>query len=78
VLPEISQKPAYTDLAEHSLYLVDVSWESRNPIHRAVLLTGFHTGAYWSICNNSYNSNLAYDRAYYVKIVKYLGRLNET
>jgi hypothetical protein len=65
-------KPNYTDLEEHTAYLVKVKLSANNVEHDAILWTGLHTGAYWEIFNNSYDSSQSFDKAYSVKVIKKL------
>jgi len=61
---------------EGALYLVDVSFNQNNPIHRSVLFSGFlrdgEPGNYHMICNTSYERNFELKDVYYVKVIKKL------
>lgn len=56
-------------------YLIDVSFGKTNPIHRAVLYTGFvredgEPGGYNIVVNPSYDQMFKYSELYYVKPVR--------
>lgn len=57
-------------------YVVDVAWNSANPIHRAIFYTGFlngkksRPGGYNQIFNPTYEELKEFKDAYYMKIVR--------
>jgi len=60
-----------------SYYLVEVSYRSTNPIHRAIFYTGFLNGPNGEPCNyaefwGGYDSPVPYSRAYYLKPISLL------
>ena len=63
-----------------TVYVVEVAWRSGNPLHRALLHTGFINddgtfGGYCEVWCNSYEqSHSAYD-AYYLNVIQELGSL---
>lgn len=61
---------------EEALYLIDVSFNKHNPIHRSVLFSGFlhneEPGNYHMICNTSYERNFELKDVYYLKVVRKL------
>ena len=67
IKPEGGWKP-------HTVYLVDVSWRSSNPIHRALLHTGFINdngtfGGYCEVWCNSYDLAHFACEAFYLKVI---------
>lgn len=59
---------------EEAVYLVDVSFNKNNPIHRSVLFSGFlhdgEPGNYHMICNTSYERNFELKDIYYLKVIR--------
>jgi hypothetical protein len=60
------------DIKEHTLYLVNVSWNSCNPIHEALLFMGFRNGAYCQIYINNYECAYDLSGVHSLEIVKEL------
>lgn len=60
------------DIKEFTTYLVNVSWNSGNPVHQAILFMGFKTGAYCEIYNNSYEAPSPLPEVYSLEIIKEL------
>lgn len=53
---------------DSSYYVVEVAYSSHNPIHRAILYTGFNLGSYSAIfCQGSVSS---VEEVYYLKGLK--------
>lgn len=59
---------------EEAVYLVDVSFNENNPIHRSVLFSGFlhngEPGNYHMLCNTSYERNFELKDVYYLKVIR--------
>lgn len=75
--PETNILEFQKDLEEFHLYLVEVSFRIGNPIHLSVLATGFKTGSYWELWNNS-GSNINLSNGMwprYIKVIRPLGSL---
>jgi hypothetical protein len=57
-------------------YIVQVSFGSGNPIHKAIFYSGFITDSkpcgYNTIFNPSYDENYDINRAYYMKVIEEL------
>ena len=67
---------------EHTYYVVQVSYSSTNPVHTAILGVGFlqengYPGSDSEIWNNSYEGVKAFRSAWYVEVVKVIGRIKE-
>lgn len=64
---------------EHSIYIVEVAWNPNNPIHKAILHTGFikdgNFGGYCEVWCNNYEYGYHASDAYILKFNKYLGTL---
>jgi hypothetical protein len=71
-------------LQERTYYVVDVSYESGNPVHRAIFYTGFFDSkgnpcGYSQLWSASYEYARDFCRGvYYMKVVKNLGKLEDT
>lgn len=60
-----------------AIYLVEVSWSGGNPIHEAILHTGFlenglPRGPHSLVWVNNYDSPHSFGAAYYLRVVKLL------
>jgi len=60
-----------------SIYLVEVSWSEGNPIHEAILHTGFlekgtPQGPHSQVWLNKYDAPHSFGAAYYLRVVKTL------
>ena len=59
---------------QESVYLVDVSFNKNNPIHRSVLFSGFlhngEPGNYHMICNISYEKNFELKDIHYLRVIR--------
>lgn len=67
---------------EHGVYLVEVSFNSNNPIHQALFYTGFLRGNgepanYNQLWNPTWDAPTSIDKMFYVKFVAYLGKMFE-
>ena len=60
------------DLSEHSVYLVKVKCFVRNIEHEAFLFTGFKSGSYCEVYNNSYDRPLELKEVYSITVIKAL------
>ena len=60
------------NLKEHSYYLIECKVSKNNVEHKSILFTGFNTGAYCMIYNNSYDFPLKLKDFYSIKIIKKL------
>lgn len=65
-------KQLYADLKEHSVYLVAVAFNEGNPVHEAILLTGFNSGSYWQLCCTGYEHPIAMNRVHVLQVKKEL------
>ena len=57
-------------LEEHSIYLVKVKTTENNVEHEAVLFTGFKTGSYCEVYNNTYEQPIKLQKIYSLTIIK--------
>ena len=67
---------------EDHIYIVEVSWKSSNPVHRAFLHVGFvggdgKLGNYCEVWCNSYDDAEPAENAHYLKVIKDLGPLDD-
>ena len=67
---------------EGHIYIVEVAWRSSNPVHRAILHVGFlnkdgNFGSYCEVWCNSYEEFEYAGNAYYLKVIKDLGPLED-
>jgi len=67
---------------EHTYYVIQVSYSSNNPVHTAILGVGFlkedgSPGNYSEIWNNSYGGVKTFRSAWYIEVVKVIGRIKE-
>jgi hypothetical protein len=72
-----SSTPEKFNWKPHTIYLVDVSWRKGNPVHRAILHTGFIEksgifGGYCEVWSNCYEGSNSASNALYLKAVKEL------
>jgi len=56
-------------------YLIDVSYNKNNPVHRALFFTGFLNedgmpGSYNMIISHSYQNHFGYSDIYYLKVIR--------
>lgn len=58
-------------LEEDTAYLVNVSVHPNNPIHRSILVVGFHSGAYTYLYNNTCDVNTL-DNVYFIEVIRKL------
>lgn len=72
-----SSEEIYKDLEleEHSVYEVVVKNSENNVPHQAFLHTGFKTGGYNMIYQNSYDNAVKLQEMYSVKKVKFLTKI---
>ena len=56
------------DFEEHSVYLIDVKCSENNLEHESYLFTGFKTGSYCYVYNNSYDAPIKMQDCYSIKI----------
>lgn len=68
-------------LKQHHAYLVDVSWNRCNPVHRAILFMGFwgtpeEAGNYTEVYVNNYDGPMSANKLYYMKVVRELCTLD--
>lgn len=64
----------------NTVYIVNVSWNGNNPIHQAILHTGFITdrgefGGYCEVWQNSYESSYQANHCHYLEFVRELATL---
>ena len=59
-------------LEEHALYKVKVKINENNVEHESFLFTGFNTGSYSTIYNNSYEQPVELKNIYSLEIIKQL------
>lgn len=70
--------PPYGGWQKETYYIVDVSYFSTNPIHRALFYTGFldgkdnHPGGYNFIINHAYDKQFSYKEVFYLKAIQAL------
>lgn len=60
---------ALLQLDEHCLYKVGVKTTKENVKHRAFLFTGFKTGAYCVVYNNSYEAPVPMQSLYSIELI---------
>lgn len=65
-----SLKKLFKQLKEHAVYRVKVKCSEDNVEHIAFLFTGFNTGSYWTIYNNSYDDGIRIQECYSITILK--------
>lgn len=57
------------ELDEHSVYVVMVQHRASNPPHRAILLTGFKSGAYAKLVRENYEREYGPGELYSMEVV---------
>ena len=62
----------YEACKEQAVYLVAVSYAPGNPVHEAVMLTGFKNGAYWQLCSTGYEAPASLHDIHALQIIKEL------
>ncbi len=67
---------------EHAVYLVAVSWNPGNPVHRALLHIGFvdddgSPGNYSEVWANDYDEGVHVRGAHYLRVIKQLATAEE-
>jgi len=60
------------NLDERSVYSVMVSCSRGNPEHKAILFTGFNSGQYCRVYNNTYDAPIKMMEIYSIKIIEQL------
>jgi len=72
VIDNLSIKETFEvfDLKESSQYVIKVKTSMNNIAHKAILFTGFKSGGYNTVYNNTYDSPVALNKIYSMKIVK--------
>lgn len=60
------------NLKEHSVYSVFVKTTERNVEHHAILFTGFKTGSYTYVYNNSYEQPISLTKLHQIRVDKFL------
>lgn len=60
------------NLKENTLYKVKVKVSENNVEHESVLFTGFNTGSYCVVYNNTYDYPVPFDQIYSIKILEEL------
>jgi hypothetical protein len=69
-----NMKELYGILEEHSIYQAKVKVNKSNIEHVATLFTGFDTGSYWMIYNNTYDTPRDFNDIYSIEILSYLAK----
>ena len=67
----------YPKLKEDAAYLVAVCYSSGNPVHEAILLTGFKSGGNWQLCNVGYDAPQRPTDVYVLQVIKELHTFSE-
>ncbi len=63
-------KEFFKSLKEFTMYEVEVSYNTGNPVHKAFLFTGFSNGNGWEVYINNYENAEPVTSVYYIKIIK--------
>jgi len=63
-------------LKEHSIYKVTVKVSENNVEHTSILFTGFKTGSYSTVYNNSYDYPIDLNKCYSIKNPIFLCDIN--
>lgn len=66
----------FSDLKEHAVYLVAVCYAPGNPVHEAIMLTGFKHGSYWMLCSTGYEYPCRLDSIHALQVTKELHKFD--
>ena len=64
-------------LEEHCVYLVYVKASQNNIKHKSILYTGFKSGSYCVVYNNSYEEPLNMRDIYFLEVIEKLTKLKD-
>lgn len=77
LISQKSLKKLFKHLKEHAVYRVRVKCSKNNVEHTAFLFTGFNTGSYWTVFNNSYDDPIRIQECYSITILKLVDTDND-